>query len=243
MMTNSTILNRTGERLDHTFHPSSRVDVLVILGHGLTGNKDRPQLVALATGLAALGWPCLRISYAGNGESEGNFRDCCITKEIGDLQAVLDAVPDNVSVAYVGHSMGSAVGVLTAARDLRIRVLVSLAGMTHTSAFVQREFSASTPDADCMWEDENFPLSRHFIDDLTLLGDTLAAAAAVSQPWLLIHGEADDLVPVADSRDAYEAATCEKRLLEIPGAGHSFEEASYPLLVTATDAWLKAAFE
>ena len=238
MMTECEIHNRSGERIDHTFHPGKRADALVILAHGLTGNKDRPQLVALAEGLSALGWPCLRISYPGNGASDGRFEDCCITKEIGDLQSVLDAVPDTARVTYIGHSMGGAVGVLTAARDLRISALVSLAGMTHTAAFVEREFSEVVPGAGFMWDDENFPLSRTFVADLNAIGDTLSAAEAVTQPWLLIHGTADDLVPIQDGRDAYEAAVSEKRWFEVPGAGHSFDEADYPKLVGAVSQWL-----
>lgn len=241
MMTGSEIRNRSGESIDYTFHPGTRADALVILGHGVTGNKDRPQLVALAEGLAALGWPCLRISFSGNGESEGRFEDCCVSKEIGDLQAVLDLVPNDVSVAYAGHSMGAAVGVLTAARDLRVRALVSLAGMTRTAGFVEREFSTVTPDAGCMWEEEHFPLSRTFVDDLRVIDNTLDAAEAVTQPWLLIHGDADDLVPVQDGLDAFAVATCEKQWLEISGAGHSFDESSYPRLVEAVDEFLKAA--
>lgn len=239
-MTGSEIRNREGETIDYTFHPSIRSDALVVLGHGLTGNKDRPLLVALANGLSALGWPCLRLSFAGNGESQGRFEDSCISKDVRDLQAVLDMVPANVSVAYAGHSMGAAAGVLTAARDLRIRLLISLAGMTHTAAFVAREFSDVIPDEGLMWEDENCPLSRAFVDDLKMIDNTLSAAEAVTQPWLLIHGEADDLVPEQDSRDAFAAAICEKRLLEIPGAGHSFDESSYPEIITAVDEWLKA---
>ena len=242
MMTDCEIRNRSGERIDHHFHPGTRADALVILAHGVTGNMDRPHLVALADGLAARGWPCLRISYSGNGGSEGRFEDSCITKEIGDLQAVLDAVPDTAKAAYVGHSMGGAVGVLTAARDLRIRALISLAGMTHTAAFVQREFGDVTPGQGCMWDDENCPLSETYVDDLNSINDTLSAAEAVTQPWLLIHGEADDLVPVQDSRDALAAAICEKQILEIAGAGHSFDEANYPELVAAVDGWLTLSF-
>lgn len=239
MMTGAEIRNRSGESIDYAFHPGTRADALVILGHGVTGNKDRPHLVALADGLAALGWPCLRISYSGNGASEGRFEDCCISKEIGDLQAVLEVVPNDVNVAYAGHSMGGAVGVLTAARDLRIRALISLAGMTRTAAFVEREFSAVTPDAGVMWEEENCPLSRTFVDDLKAIDNTLDAAEAVTQPWLLVHGDADDLVPVQDGLDAFSAATCEKQWLEISGAGHSFGESSYPQLVEAVDQFLK----
>ena len=242
MMTSCEIHNRADERIDHTFHPSSRADALVILGHGLTGNKDRPLLVAVATGLAALGWPCLRISYAGHGDSPGLFEDSCITKEIGDLQAVLDTVPNDVKVAYIGHSMGSAVGVLTAARDIRICTLISLAGMTHTADFVAREFSNVVPGAGLMWDEPEYPLSEKFVDDLKHIGSTLSAAEAVTQPWLLIHGDADDLVPIQDSRDAFEAAISEKQFLEIPGAGHAFDEADYPKIIETIDQWLKAVF-
>ncbi|NJM36444.1 MAG: prolyl oligopeptidase family serine peptidase [Akkermansiaceae bacterium] len=241
-MTQSEILNRHGERIDHSFHPGSRMDSLVIMGHGVTGNKDRPHLIAIAEGLAELGWSSLRISFSGNGASDGSFESSCITKEIGDLQAVLATVPNEVRVAYLGHSMGGAVGVLTAARDMRIQVLISLAGMTHTAAFVDREFGDVTPGVGCMWEDESFPLSQTYVDDLRGIEDTLSAAEAVTQPWLLIHGSADDIVPVQDSRDAFEAAKCQKQLLEIPDVGHAFHAASYPKIIEAVDSWLSAHF-
>jgi len=242
MITENFITNRSGEHIDYTCHPAGSADALVILAHGLTGNKDRPLMVALAEGLAERGWPCLRISYTGNGESEGRFEDSCITKETGDLQALLALVPNTASVAYVGHSMGAAVGVLTAARDLRIRVLVSLAGMTHTRAFVEREFSSIVPGQGNMWDEEGCPLSQGFVADLSEIDNTLSAAEAVTQPWLLIHGDADDLVPVQDSRDACDAAICEKKLVELVGAGHSFDEAFYPQLVEEIDQWLKLNF-
>jgi pimeloyl-ACP methyl ester carboxylesterase len=80
------------------------------------------------------------------------------------------------------------------------------------------------------------------MDDLNLVGSTLSAAEAVTQPWLLIHGEADDVVPIQDGRDAFAAATCEKQWLEIAGGGHSFDESSYPQIVETVDHWLRANF-
>lgn len=234
--------NRSGERLDHTFHPGTREGVLVVLAHGVTGNKDRPHLVALAEGLSERGWPSVRISYSGNGESEGRFEDSCITKEVADLQSVIDAA-GKVRVAYVGHSMGGAVGVLTAARDARIQVLVSLSGMTHTADFVKREFSDQVPGEGFMWDEPDHPFSKTYAEDLKMIGDTLSAAEAVEQPWLLIHGDADDLVPIQDGRDAHEAAGGEKKFVEIPGAGHSFDQTSYGVLVNEVDAWLSKYLE
>jgi uncharacterized protein len=241
-MANGEMQNEAGERLDHSFHPGIRSEDLVILGHGVTGNKDRPLLVAVAKGLAKRGWPCLRFSFSGNGASGGEFEESNISKELGDLSSVLSAVPPDVRVAYIGHSMGAAVGVMTAANDLRIRALVSLAGMTHTAEFVKREFGDQVPGAGLMWDDEDCPLSRAFVDDLTGIGDTLTAAAAVRQPWLLVHGTEDDVVPLQDSLDAQRAAGTDVELVQIAGAGHVFDEATYPQVVEEIDGWLRKYF-
>lgn len=238
MQASSQIRNPQGERLDVAFHGGTKLGALVVLGHGVTGNKDRPLLVAVAEGLAAKGWPCLRFSFSGNGDSEGEFGESTITKEIADLSAVLSTVPQEKRIAYIGHSMGAAVGVLTASRRMDIQALVSLAGMTDTAEFVAREFGDVEPGTGCMWDEEGCPLSEAYVEDLKSIGDTLDAASQVNQPWLLIHGTADDVVPLKDSRDAYEAAQCLKELIEIPGAGHVFGEESYPRIVEAVDDFL-----
>ena len=69
-----TIRNPSGEVLDYTFHAGTAGSRhIAVLGHGVTGNKDRPFVVALAEGLAAAGIHALRFSFAGNGASEGRF--------------------------------------------------------------------------------------------------------------------------------------------------------------------------
>jgi pimeloyl-ACP methyl ester carboxylesterase len=232
------ISNSQGEVLDVAFHPAEKSDRLVILGHGVTGNKDRPLLIAIAEGLAARGWPCLRISFSGNGASQGRFEDSTITKEIADLQAVLDAIPETTRVAYAGHSMGGAVGVLTAVRDERVRALITLAGMVFTKEFCEREFGDVTPGAGCMWDEADCPLSQAFVDDLHQHGSTLDAAAAMQVPWLLLHGTADDVVFPSDSEAAHEAAPDPKKLVTIEDAGHSFDEATYATVIEEIHAWL-----
>lgn len=241
-MGNSQISNVKGERLDIAFHGGTKIGALVVLGHGVTGNKDRPLLVALAEGLAVKGWPCLRVSFSGNGDSEGKFEESTISKEIEDLGAVLATVPQEKRIAYIGHSMGAAVGVLTSVRRMDIQALVSLAGMTYTADFVEREFGDVMPGKGCMWDNEECPLSDAYVEDLKSIGDTLGAASQINQPWLLIHGTADDVVPLKDSRDAYVAANCRKELLEIPDAGHVFGEESYARIVEAVDGFLDSCF-
>ena len=242
MNTNSGIENGQGDLLDVAFHGGTRMDAIVILGHGVTGNKDRPLLEAVGNGLAEKGWPCIRFSFSGNGESGGSFEDSTISKEMEDLKAVIKTVPQEKRIAYVGHSMGAAVGVLTARKSMAVQALVSLAGMVRTADFLDREFGDVTPGEGNMWGEEGCPLSTTFANDMRGISDVLGAAEEIVQPWLFIHGTEDDVVPIADSHDAYAAAKCEKRIMEIPGEGHAFSEGSYQQIVDAIDAWLTQSF-
>jgi pimeloyl-ACP methyl ester carboxylesterase len=231
------IKNVHGERLDFTFHPGAPgAAQLVIIGHGVTGHKDRPFLVALAEGLAGAGIPVLRISWSGNAGSEGRFADCTISKEVADLGAVLDACA-GYTVTYVGHSMGGAVGVLRASTDPRIRRLISLAGMVNTRAFAEHHFGALTPGRDLMWGKPGCVLSPAYMDDLRRIGSVVGQAAEIAVPWLLVHGNADTLVPLQDSRDALARARALTELVELDGCDHVSEPGFIPRMVATVVAW------
>jgi uncharacterized protein len=233
------IQNARGERLDFSVHPGRAGNsTLVVLGHGVTGNKDRPLLITLAEAIAAQGITALRFSFSGNGNSQGRFEESCITKEVDDLKAVLDALP-GWQIGYAGHSMGGAVGVLRAGMDPRIRFLISLAGMAHTAAFAQREFGSVTPGAGVMWEKPECPLSQVFIDDMQRIGSVAEPAKRVRVPWLFVHGVVDDVVPVQDSRDLFALAKEPKQLVELPEADHVFSDQHATAMAQAVIKWLK----
>ncbi len=234
------IKNRYGEQLDYTLHKSEKGSKnIVVLGHGVTGNKDRPFVVALGEGLAAAGIPALRFSFSGNGASEGKFTDSTISKEVDDLGAVLDALV-GYTVCYVGHSMGGAVGVLRASKDNRIRLLISLAGMVHTKAFAQREFGDVTPDQGFMWDEPDCPLSQVYMDDLTQINTVVDRASQITVPWLLVHGDEDDVVPIQDSRDILAKANDQTQLIRLQSANHVFSDESTPVMVERVIVWIKA---
>lgn len=230
--------NKHGEVIDHAFHPTERDDVLVVVAHGVTGDKDRELIVEVTNRLVAAGWPCLRISYSGCGASEGKFEDMCINKEVDDLHAVLDQVKGSKKVAYIGHSMGGAVGALAAAKDDRLSVLVSLAGMVHTKRFCETEFGDQVPGEGCMWEDETNPVSQTFVDDLHDIGNTLTAARDIRSPWLMLHGDKDDVVLPKDSEDLFLTLRGKKKHVVLEGADHCFE-GFYDSLAEESDQWLK----
>lgn len=216
------IHNQHGEKIDYALHDAGTNEKLVILAHGVTGDKDREFMVELATMLAAKGYPTMRISFAGCGQSGGEFGEATISKEVEDLGAVLDQVKGLKKIAYIGYSMGGAVGALAAAKDDRISVLVSLAGMVDTKGFAEREFGDEVPDEGFMWEDETTPLSKVFMDDLTQIGTVLPAVKEHRIPWLLLHGSEDDVVLPSDSEMIFKHLKGKKKHVVIDGTDHSF---------------------
>ena len=231
------IVNSSGEKLDYSFHAGADgTRQIAVLGHGVTGNKDRPFVVALAEGLAAAGIHVLRFSFAGNGESGGRFADSTITKEVADLGAVLDALT-GYDICYVGHSMGGAVGVLRTSGDERIKLLVSLAGMVHTQAFAAREFGEVVPDQGCMWDEPDCPLSLVYMDDMAQIGTVVECGGEIGVPWLLVHGSEDDVVPIEDSNDILAKTGEQVELFVIEGADHVFGE-HVQGMVEKVAAWL-----
>ena len=234
------IRNNSGEKIDYSFHDSES-ETVVIIGHGVTGNKDRPLVVALGEGIVASGISVLRFSFSGNGDSEGRFIDSTITKELSDLNAVIDAVEaEGKRVIYAGHSMGGAVGVSVAAVDKRIEALISLAGMVNTKKFAETEFGEVIPDKGNMWDDEDCPLSQVFMDDLRGIDTLIEKGTQIDVPWLLVHGTADDVVLIDDTHDIFERAGHGKEKLIIEGSDHVFSDSEHmKAMVDGVLSWIK----
>jgi alpha-beta hydrolase superfamily lysophospholipase len=236
--------NKHGQKLDFRFHESpAPLDPkhVIVIGHGLTGNLDRPFLKALAEGLAAAGFQALRVSWSGNGGSEGDFRESCISRQVDDLGSIIDTLTnEGYAVSYAGHSMGGAVGTLRAAMDPRLRYVISLAGMVETARFVEGEFGGVTPDAGFMWDEPEFPLSSTFVNDLRRIGSTMDEAQKIAVPYLLLHGTQDDLVPVEDARALFNSGAGNPGHLIEMETDHVFTADGTPAMVSEVVHWLKS---
>lgn len=238
------LTNPLGERLDFAFHPGApdRREIIV-LGHGVTGHKDRPFLVEMAEGLEQRGFNVLRHSWSGNGESEGAFADSNITKEVADLDAIVSTLIDlGFEVAYAGHSMGGAVGVRRAARDPRIRWLISLAGIVHTRDFAETIFGHLKPGEGLMLGKPGKVLPAAYMADLCGMETVIGDAARIEVPWLLVHGTADELVPIRHSEDACALPGGNRQFVRLEGADHLFAPDAIPAVVDAMASWCDEQF-
>src|ERR1700730_7492286 len=103
--------------MEHIPHASSNEKLpAVILFHGFTGNKLEPHrlFLKISRALEQLGFACFRFDFLGSGESDGNFEDMTVSKEISEGNAILDWVRsdpriDKDKISLLGLSMGGLV--------------------------------------------------------------------------------------------------------------------------------------
>ncbi|MBL8979474.1 MAG: alpha/beta fold hydrolase [Gemmatimonadetes bacterium] len=227
---------RTSDRA----HP--RPAVLIV--HGFKGFKDWGMFPPFADRVARAGFTAVSVNLSGSGvDASGEFSlperfgRNTYSAELADLAAVLDglhggsleiAPPSHVGI--VGHSRGGGVAILAAARDARIHALVTWAAIADVHRWRGREAewrAAGTLQIVNARTGQVLPLYPSLLDDVErnpVALDIRAAAARLTQPWLLLHGAEDEAVPIveADALAAGWRPEQPRRRVTIAGGGHTF---------------------
>lgn len=90
---------------------------MVVFCHGFGGSKEGPLFELVCDSLRAHGIASIRFDFNGHGESEGEFKDMTVPNEIEDAKKVVEYVRDLrfvSDVAIAGHSQGGVVAAMTA---------------------------------------------------------------------------------------------------------------------------------
>ncbi|MBI2534099.1 MAG: alpha/beta fold hydrolase [Deltaproteobacteria bacterium] len=197
----------------------------VILCHGMESNKDSDKLVLLSRALAQGGVMVLRFDFRYVGESSGRFEDITYSGEVEDLTAAHSLVQSRNpggKTAILGSSMGGTVALLFAAQEPGLAALVTVAAPIHPERFPTRVL---TPAQTEEWRAQGFTRYNGQRINLSLLHDLESlnvpkAVKKITCPVLILHGDADEIVPV---EEAYELNAClinSKRLSILPAADH-----------------------
>ena len=189
------------------------------------------------------------------------FRTATFSKDLAELRSIVSSVGRDIApgvadpdkLAVLGHSRGGGTALLTAAA-LPLTALVTWSAVSTFDRLgpkerVQWRAAGSIPVVNARTGQE-LPLGTEVLDDLEAnrsLLDLRAAASARKAPWLIVHGEEDETVPVAEAEALAAAAGPRASLLRIPGASHTFG-ASHPFsgptpqlieAMNATQSWLR----
>ena len=221
----------------------------IVVVHGFKGFKDFGFFPYLCTHLARRGHAVVNFSFSccGVGEQAGEFTELeafarnTYTRELLELRHIVDMVvgcdllPRRVErVGLVGHSRGGGSSVIHASEDDRIDALVTWGAVSHFDRWTQETLDDWRRDGRVHVPNkrtgQHMPLDVTLLDDFQNNSDRLdirSAAARVTQPWLVLHGEDDMTVSLNDPEELV-SANPDARLVVIEKAGHTFE-AKHPL--------------
>jgi dienelactone hydrolase len=167
----------------------TRLGTVILLGGSGVGDRDGviqgvPTLAQLAGAIADAGMIAVRYDKRGNGQSGGRSESATISDFAEDVRAVVRWLEqrqdvDPKRIAVVGHSEGTWVGMLAAAREKKIAAVVSIAG-------------PSTTGAELVLEQQ-----RHALDQLKLSAEEREKRIALQQQIqsAVLTGKGWDTVP------------------------------------------------
>lgn len=209
--------------------------------HGITVDKD--EYLGLfkegAECLAEKGVDSLRIDFRGHGESSGNSLDFSVAGQMLDVEAALNYLicyyqKPKLKVHIVACSFGAPPAIFTALVRENIGKLVLIAPvLSYQRTFLEPETEWAktlfTPKARLMAAKTNklfinpkFPISMRLIEEMLIIKPD-AGLHDLRRPAIVIHGDADSMVPFRVSKEAVKHARCAK-LKRFRGMDHGFTD-------------------
>ena len=242
-------LKADGLELSGELHiPSTeKVHPALCVCHGIPAVPHDPAdkgYTLLAQRFCHAGFITLIFNFRGTGKSQGNLDILGWTR---DLQAALDFLYDLKGVdkshfCLLGFSGGAAVSVYAAARDSRVSSVVTCACPADFRSLSQRETPLETIQRFRQIgaiRDRDFPSStEEWQKGFEIVSPIKWIDKISPRPLLLVHGDADELIPLEHAHRLYQKAEEPKELEVIPGARHKMrlEKAAMDFVL----GWLKA---
>ncbi len=215
----------------------------IVVCHGFKGFKDWGYFPELGAELARAGYLAVSFNFSGSGVGPDleNFTDvdrferATLSGDLDDLGRILDALAGKLPgpraaapFGLLGHSRGGGVGVLRAAADDRIGCLVTWSAVARFDRWdreaLERWRQQGFTEVLNARTGQVFQLRADFLDDFAAhAADRLnveRCASRLTIPHLVVHGTADESVPVDEALALAKWGRGELHLID--GAGHTF---------------------
>ena len=234
--------------LDITYLDNANQKPVVIFCHGFKGFKDWGLFNATAEQFAKSGFLFVKFNFSYNGTTAENptefvdlnaFGNNNYSIELNDLENVIHWVLnseyiakqiDNEKIYLIGHSRGGGISIIKSAENKIIKKLITWASVSY--------FDRSIPESHLeQWKKEGvyyifnsrtnqqMPLFYQFYENFSANKqrlDILARAKEVNIPTLVVHGTADETVPVSEANQLTDSIS-EAQCLVIEKASHTFD--------------------
>lgn len=222
-----------------------RADAAIVILHGFKGFRRFGFFPGFARAAAARGFAAVNVDFSHNGVGANGlefvemdrFAAQTHTRNLDEIRRVVDVLASGGllgrparRVGLAGHSRGGGEAVLAAAEDPRIDALVTWAAVADIpSRWTEDQIAAwragGTVEIENARTKQMMPIAAEYWRDCEANRarlDICAAAARITVPWLIVHGDADTSVPVSEAHRLFEAAGEDAELLIVEGADHGF---------------------
>ncbi len=207
---------------------------LVIVCHGFTGSKEGGGgAVDMGDELARRGFATLLFDFSGSGESEGLWEEITLSRQVDDLGAVVEwaRLQGYRRIILNGRSFGGATVLAYTASDAQIAAVCTWAALAHPLQLFSSSAGSKVSLEGSAFEritlDDgtgSITLQRRFFQDLQRHDLLHCASRITPRPLLLIHGTADEVVPLSHAHLLFDAAGEPKRLAQVKDADHRFTD-------------------
>lgn len=182
---------RTSDVVGYHVPPGSRGGTVIVV-HGYNGSLDSPANIEIGRWLRDSGFGVLAINL---GYLDGRHRYSAGRREAGDIRAAIDWLDrrDERLAGVWAFSAGAHAALIAAATDRRIPWLISDGGFASGEAQLRRTASANLK----VLPPAGFPLMAVMVRAFS--GDhpvDLLAQHWPGTPVLIVHGDADHVVPL-----------------------------------------------
>lgn len=224
-----TLTSATGTDLQAWFIPAGGSAPAVVVLHGWGANAS--QMLPLAPHLQRAGLHGLFLDARNHGRSEHDDY-VSMPRFSEDLDVAVDwllAHRDVTSVGVVGHSVGGAAAILCGSRRSDLGAIVAVSTFAHPG-----ETIAAMAPVNRMPAPVRAGVLRTMERTIGAKFDEIAPRATITRvlsPLMLVHGDADDIVPVSNMEEL-AARTPAARTLVVPGGTHDSLEAFEPYIGT-----------
>ncbi|MBM3943506.1 MAG: alpha/beta fold hydrolase [SAR202 cluster bacterium] len=206
--------------------PAPEATCCIVLAPGEEHHRNSPGIQALSLGndLVQQGFSVLLFDYRGRGESGGK-RNSAGDREQWDLLGAIDYVEARgfpvERIGLIGFSLGAAVATLVAAREPRLRAVVSDSGFLDYIPYLRRVpfYFIFLPS----WFVVPIVLAGKWLvgADFSKVRPVKVVASIAPRPIFFIHGANDRVVPVEETVELHKAANNpDNPLWIIPNSGH-----------------------
>ena len=221
-----------GKRLHGWWIPVDDSAPAVIVLHGWGGNSA--DMLPIGPGLVASGFHVLFLDARKHGLSDDeDFMS--MPRFAEDLTTAIDMIRcrnDVTGIAVIGHSVGAAASLYAAATEQRIDAVVAVASFAHPAEMMKENFPFPAPVTWALLEVVERMIGHEY-DDIAPRN----RIAEVTAPVLLLHGDADTVIPLRDSIELHQRLPGSE-LVVVPGGTHADLNPFRPFFPTV-DAFLR----